>query len=73
MEQRNKEIFINVSSGSTRIAITEDGDLNEIYIERPDHHRKVGNIYRGVIQNVLPGMQAAFINIGTDLNAFTIF
>ena len=73
MEQRNKEIFINVSSGSTRIAITEDGDLNEIYIERPDHHRKVGNIYRGVIQNVLPGMQAAFINIGTDLNAFLPF
>ena len=73
MEQRNNEIFINVSSGSTRIAITEDGDLNEIYIERPDHHRKVGNIYRGVIQNVLPGMQAAFINIGTDLNAFLPF
>ena len=73
ISNENKEIFINVSSGSTRIAITEDGDLNEIYIERPDHHRKVGNIYRGVIQNVLPGMQAAFINIGTDLNAFLPF
>ena len=73
MEQKNKEIFINVSSGSTRIAITDNGDLNEIYLERPDHHRKVGNIYRGVIQNVLPGMQAAFINIGTDLNAFLPF
>ena len=73
MEQKNKEIFINVSSGSTRIAITDNGDLNEIYLERPDHHRKVWNMYRGVIQNVLPGMQAAFINIGTDLNAFLPF
>ena len=73
MEQKNKEIFINVSSGSTRIAITNNGELDDIYIERPEHHRMVGNIYRGVIQNVLPGMQAAFINIGTDLNAFLPF
>lgn len=73
MEKVKKEIFINVSSGSTRIAITEDGTLMEIYIERPDHQRKVGNIYRGNIQNVLPGMQAAFVNIGTELNAFLPF
>ncbi len=73
MEKVKKEIFINVSSGSTRIAITEDGTLMEVYIERPDHQRKVGNIYRGKIQNVLPGMQAAFVNIGTEMNAFLPF
>ncbi len=73
MEKIKKEIFINLSSGSTRIAITEDEKLVEIFIERPDHQRKVGNIYRGKIQNVIPGMQASFVNIGTELNAFLPF
>ena len=44
MEKIKKEIFINVSSGSTRIAITEDEKLVEIFIERPDHQRKVDNL-----------------------------
>ena len=73
MEETNKEIFINVSSCITRIVITDDGTLSEYYIERPDNQRQVGNIYKGTVQNVLPGMQAAFINIGTELNAFLPF
>ena len=68
-----KEIFINVSAGSTRIAITEDKELVELYYELPDHQRMVGNIYKGKIQNILPGMQAAFVNIGHETNAFLPF
>ncbi len=68
-----KEIFINESFGETRIAIQEDGQLVEVYIEKQDNHRMVGNIYKGQVENVLPGMQAAFVNIGHDLNAFLPF
>ena len=69
----DKEMFINVSAGSTRIALTEGGRLVELHIERPDHQRTVGNIYKGQVQNVIPGMQAAFINIGQEINAFLPF
>ena len=69
----DKEMFINVSAGSTRIALTEGGKLVELHIERPDHQRMVGNIYKGQIQNVIPGMQAAFIDIGQEVNAFLPF
>ena len=68
-----KEIFINVSAGSTRIAIADDKEIVELYLELPDHQRMVGNIYKGKIQNVLPGMQAAFIDIGIGNNAFLPF
>ena len=69
----DKEMFINVSAGSTRIALTDAGNLVELHIERPDHQRMVGNIYKGLVQNVIPGMQAAFIDIGLDINAFLPF
>ena len=69
----NKEIFINVTAGSTRIAITDNGSLSELFIELPDHRRMVGGIYKGKIQNVIPGMQAAFVDIGYDINAFLPF
>ena len=68
-----KEIFINVSAGSTRIAIVEDEKLVELYIELPHQQRMVGNIYKGKIQNVIPGMQAAFVDIGYEINAFLPF
>ncbi len=68
-----KEIFINVSAGSTRIAITDNGVLAELFIEQPDHQRMVGNIYKGKVQNVIPGMQAAFVDIGYSINAFLPF
>ena len=68
-----KELFINVSAGSTRIAITEDKEVVELYFELPDHQRMVGNIYKGKIQNIIPGMQAAFVDIGYESNAFLPF
>ena len=61
-----KEIFINESMGETRIAIQEDGQIVEVYIERQDKQRMVGNIYKGKVENVLPGMQACFVDIGLD-------
>ncbi len=68
-----KELYINVSAGSTRIAIVEESKLVELYVELPDHQRMVGNIYKGKIQNVIPGMQAAFVDIGNEVNAFLPF
>ena len=69
----HKEIFINESMGETRIAIQEDGQLVEVYIEKQDNHRMVGNVYKGKVENVLPGMQAAFVDVGYELNAFLPF
>ena len=68
-----KEIYINVSMGETRIAILEDTQLVEVYVEKQDKQRMVGNIYKGKVENVLPGMQAAFVDIGYDINAFLPF
>ena len=68
-----KEIFINESMEETRIAIQEDSQLVEVYIERQDNHRMVGNVYKGKVENVLPGMQAAFVDIGYELNSFCLF
>jgi len=68
-----KEIFINESMGETRIAIHEDSKLVEVYVEQQDNQRMVGNVYKGKVENVLPGMQAAFVDIGYELNAFLPF
>lgn len=65
-----KEILINYSEYETRIAILEDDRLVELYVERPQSERLVGNIYKGKIKTVLPGMQAAFIDIGYEKAAF---
>jgi ribonuclease G len=64
------EILVNATPPETRVAITEDGRLVEIFHER--HHRRglVGNIYLGRVQRVLPGMHAAFVSIGLDRQAF---
>ena len=64
------EIYIDVGFGESRVALIDDGGLAEIYIERQGVERVAGNIYKGKVTNVLPGMQAAFINIGLDKNAF---
>ena len=64
------EIIINVASNESRIAILEDGRLVEILVERPENERMVGNVYKGVVSAVLPGMQAAFIDIGLEKSAF---
>jgi Ribonuclease G/E len=68
-----KDIFINQTQKETRIAIHEDDVLVELYVEKPENVRIVGNIYKGVVENVLPGMQAAFVDIGIGANSFLPF
>jgi ribonuclease G len=65
-----KEILINATEYETRVAILEDDRLVELYIEQPQSQRLVGNIYKGKIKTVLPGMQAAFIDIGMEKASF---
>ncbi|MCP4706368.1 MAG: Rne/Rng family ribonuclease [candidate division Zixibacteria bacterium] len=65
-----KEIVISCSEYETRAAIIEDNKLVELYVERPQWQRLVGNIYKGKIKTVLPGMQASFIDIGQEKAAF---
>jgi ribonuclease G len=64
------EIIIDSGINQSRVAVLEDGDLVEYYIESRDSKRLVGNIYKGRVKNVLPGMQAAFVDIGVEKNAF---
>ena len=64
-----KEIVINASSSEVRIAILEDNDLVELYVERPENERMVGDIYKGRVENVVDAIQAAFVNIGLPQNA----
>ena len=66
----HKKIVINCDNKQTRVAVLENDKPVEIYIERPVHQRVVGNIYKGMVANVLPGMQAAFVDIGLERNAF---
>ena len=73
MSNSNNEIIINSTIGNTRIVLTKNQIIDNIFIERPDHKRTVGNIYKGKVQNVIPGMQAAFIDIGHSINAFLPF
>ncbi|QDR80134.1 Rne/Rng family ribonuclease [Sporomusa termitida] len=65
-----KSIIANVMPEETRVAVLEDSQLMEIAVERSDSGHLVGNIYKGKVKNVLPGMQAAFVDIGRDKNAF---
>tara|TARA_B100000965_G_scaffold61695_1_gene47487 strand:- start:299 stop:1819 length:1521 start_codon:yes stop_codon:yes gene_type:complete len=69
----NKSIYINSTIGSTRAATLESSTLTDLYIDFPDHKKMVGNIYKGKVQNVIPGMQAAFVDIGFHINAFLPF
>ncbi len=68
-----KEIIINASIGETRIAILEDGKLVELFVEKPERERMVGDIYLGKVVNVVKGMRAAFVNIGQKQDAFLHF
>jgi len=66
----DKQIIINVEARETRVGILEDGKLQEILIERQQEKTLVGNIYRGVVRNVLPAIQAAFVDVGLGRNGF---
>ncbi len=65
-----REIVINVSSLEARVALLEDGSLAEFYLERDQRRGLVGNIYKGKVTRVLPGMQAAFVDIGLEKAGF---
>ncbi|KXF80038.1 ribonuclease G [Enterovibrio coralii] len=66
----NTELLINVTPTETRVAMIEGGNLQEVHIEREAKRGIVGNIYKGKVSRVLPGMQAAFVDIGLDKAAF---
>ncbi|MDY6820744.1 MAG: Rne/Rng family ribonuclease [Deferribacterota bacterium] len=66
----SKELIINSENFETRIALLENGNIVELYIERNKHKNLVGNIYKGKVANLLPGLQSAFIDIGEERSAF---
>jgi ribonuclease G len=66
----SEEILINVTPRETRVAMVENGALTEVFIERASRLGLVGNIYKGKVSRVLPGMQAAFVDIGLERTAF---
>ena len=66
----NKEMIISSMSHETRVAILEDDQVVEVFIEREQARGAVGNIYKGRVSKVLPGMQSAFVDIGLDRDAF---
>lgn len=68
-----KELFISETPSHRRVAVVENGDLVEILVDSPGARGMVGNIYKGKVENVLPGMQAAFVDIGYEVNGFLPF
>jgi len=66
----SEEILINVTPQETRVAVVENGVLQEVYIERSHKRGIVGNIFKGCVSRVLPGMQAAFIDVGLERTGF---
>ena len=65
-----QELLVNTSNDGTKILLVENGNLIEKYEERLDKEKIEGNIYLGIVENVLPGMQSAFVNIGKEKNTF---
>ncbi|HKC77444.1 MAG TPA: ribonuclease E/G, partial [Gaiellaceae bacterium] len=65
-----RELLISVDVGERRVAILEDERVAEVYLERPERRSIAGNIYLGRVDNVLPGMEAAFVEIGLEKNGF---
>ena len=66
----NSEILVNITPQETRVAIMEQGVVQELHIERTSSRGIVGNIYNGRVTRVLPGMQSAFVDIGLERAAF---
>ena len=65
-----RQIVINAGISETRVAVLDGGVLTELFVERRHHRSIVGNVYKGVVTNVLPGMQAAFVDVGLAKDAF---
>ncbi len=66
----SEEILINSTPSETRVALVESGMLQEVWLERASHTGYIGNIYQGEVSRVLPGLQAAFVDIGLERTAF---
>jgi ribonuclease G len=65
-----RDLVISVDVAEQRVAILEDDKVAEVYLERPESRSIAGNIYKGTVDNVLPGMEAAFVEIGLEKNGF---
>jgi ribonuclease G len=65
-----KEILVSVEVTEQRVAVLEDDVVVEVYLGRPSHRRVAGNVYKGTVDNVLPGMEASFVDIGLEKNGF---
>ena len=65
-----RELLVSVDVGEQRVAVLEDDKVAEVYLERPEKRSIAGNVYKGVVDNVLPGMEAAFVEIGLEKNGF---
>jgi ribonuclease G len=65
-----RDLLVSVDVGEQRVAVLEDDRVAEVYLERPERRSIAGNVYLGVVDNVLPGMEAAFVEIGLERNGF---
>src|SRR5207247_3286492 len=70
LPQAKRELVVSVDVGEQRVAVIEDGRPAEVYLERPERRSIAGNVYKGTVDNVLPGMEAAFVEIGLEKNGF---
>jgi ribonuclease G len=70
LPKAKRELLISVDPGERRVAVVEDGVVAEVYLERPEERSIAGNVYLGTVDNVLPGMEAAFVEIGLEKNGF---
>jgi len=66
----SRQILVNASHYETRVATLENGEIRQLHIEREEDRNVVGNIYQGLVKRVLPGMQAAFLELGLERTAF---
>src|SRR4051812_30069308 len=69
----HKQALINVEETDIRVAILEDGNLVELFVEDFRSLSNVGNIYKGRVEGIVPGLKAVFVNIGREKNAFLHF
>jgi ribonuclease G len=70
LPEAKRELLISVDVGEQRVALLEDDRVAEVYLERPERRSIAGNIYLGTVDNVLPGMECAFVEIGLERNGF---
>src|SRR3569623_3591411 len=70
LPKAKRELVLSVDAGEKRVAMLEDDKVAEVYHARPERRSIAGNIYLGVVDNVLPGMEAAFVEIGLEKNGF---